>query len=120
MTEQEWLDEVPLTEDGGVVKRIFKLGEHQHKPENGDKVFVDYEGRLESDGSVFDSSYNRSPFSFKLGKGQVIKGWDLGIASMTLGEVAELVIKSDYGYGASGSPPKIPGGATLIFKVELT
>lgn len=71
------------------------------------------------DGSEFDSSRGRDPFSFTLGQGQVIKGWDFGVASMKKGELAKLYIKSDYGYGATGSAPKIPGGANLIFEVEL-
>ncbi len=54
-----------------------------------------------------------------IGTGQVIKGWDLGIMAMKLGEKAELTIKSEYAYGEMGSPPTIPGGATLIFDVEL-
>ncbi len=54
-----------------------------------------------------------------IGTGQVIKGWDLGIMAMKLGEKAELTIKSEYAYGEMGSPPTIPGGATLIFEVEL-
>lgn len=88
-------------------------------PKKGDKVTVHYEGRLE-DGSVFDSSYERDDkFTITIGVGQVIKGWDEGIMTMKVGEKADLVIKSDYGYGDSGSPPKIPGGATLIFTVEV-
>ena len=71
------------------------------------------------DGTVFDTSYGGKPFSFDLGKGQVIEGWDIGVASMLLGERAELTIESDYGYGRDGRPPKIPGYATLIFEVEL-
>ncbi len=80
-------------------------------------MYLTYIGKLE-DGSVFDQS-RKDPFSFTLGEGRVIKGWDIGVKSMQLGEKADLVIKSDYGYGDSGSPPKIPGGATLIFTVEL-
>ena len=73
-----------------------------------------------TDGTEFDSSVSRNqPFTFTLGTGQVIKGWDLGFASMSKGEHAVLTIKSDYGYGDTGSPPKIPGGATLVFDVEL-
>ena len=79
-----------------------------------------YEGRLASDGTVFDKSLDHeSPFSFKIGQGQVIKGWDLGIASMTVGERAELILKPEYAYGDSGAGASIPPGATLIFKVEL-
>lgn len=79
-----------------------------------------YEGRLASNNSVFDKSLDpESPFSFKIGAGQVIKGWDVGIASMTVGEKAELVLKPEYAYGDSGAGASIPPGATLIFMVEL-
>jgi peptidylprolyl isomerase len=72
------------------------------------------------DGTKFDSSVDRNdPFKFQLGQGSVIKGWDIGFASMKKGEKAVLTITSQYGYGDRGSPPKIPGGATLIFEVEL-
>jgi len=80
---------------------------------------VNYEGRLE-DGTVFDRSADRGePLKIIIGTGQVIKGWDIGIMSMKLGEKADLVIKSEYAYGQMGAPPKIPGGATLVFTVEL-
>lgn len=106
--------------DGGVFKEIITAGSGWEMPEKGDKVTVHYVGTLESDGSEFDSSRARNePFTFTLGQGQVIKGWDVGVATMKKGEVAKLIIRSDYGYGDSGSPPKIPGGATLIFEVEL-
>ena len=57
--------------------------------------------------------------SFTLGQGQVIKGWDRGVATMRKGEKAMLTCRADYAYGDAGSPPKIPGGATLCFEVEL-
>lgn len=79
---------------------------------------MNYTGRLE-DGTVFDSSVDKEALKISIGVGQVINGWDIGIMSMKLGEKAELTMKSDYGYGAHGSPPKIPGGATLVFDVEL-
>ena len=83
-------------------------------------MHVLYEGRLASDGTVFDKSLDHeSAFSFKIGQGQVIKGWDIGIASMTVGERAELILKPEYAYGDSGAGASIPPGATLIFKVEL-
>jgi len=89
-------------------------------PSKGDDVTVHYVGTLESDGSKFDSSRDRGePFKFKLGMGQVIKGWDLGVATMKKGEKAVFTLPAEYAYGASGSPPKIPGGATLIFEIEL-
>jgi len=82
--------------------------------------FSYFVGTLESDGSKFDSSLDRGkPFKFTIGKGQVIKGWDEGFATMKVGEKAKLVIRSDYGYGDSGHPPTIPGKATLVFEVEL-
>ena len=72
------------------------------------------------DGSKFDSSRDRpGNFSFTIGQGQVNKGRDKGVATMHKGEKAELYCRSDYAYGDSGSPPKIPGGATLKFEVEL-
>ncbi|CAO1942786.1 unnamed protein product [Urochloa humidicola] len=86
----------------------------------GDKIKVHYRGTL-TDGSVFDSSYDRGdPFEFTLGNGQVIKGWDQGLLGMCVGEKRKLKIPAKMGYGERGSPPKIPGGATLIFDTELT
>ena len=79
---------------------------------------MNYEGRLQ-DGTIFDSSYEREALKVAIGVGQVIKGWDVGIMSMKLGEKAELTIASEHAYGAMGSPPTIPGGATLCFTVEL-
>ncbi|CAL2047860.1 CBN-FKB-6 protein [Caenorhabditis brenneri] len=105
--------------DGGVLKVIKKEGNGVVKPTTGTTVKVHYVGTLEN-GTKFDSSRDRGDqFTFNLGRGNVIKGWDLGVATMTKGEVAEFTIRSDYGYGDAGSPPKIPGKATLIFEVEL-
>lgn len=79
-----------------------------------------YTGKLISDGSVFDSSHKRNkPFSFTIGIGQVIRGWDEGVMSMKLGEKAVLKISSDYGYGARGAGHVIPANADLSFEVEL-
>lgn len=104
----------------GVKKEIITAGEGYRKPKTGDEVTVHYVGTLESDGSEFDSSRGRDqPFVFTLGKGQVIKGWDLGVATMLKGEVSKFTLASDYAYGDAGSPPKIPAGATLVFEVEL-
>ena len=117
--KQAVLEVVNLTEDGGVVKEIYAKGESGAIPAQGDEVVAHYTGTLE-DGTQFDSSRDRgTPFKFVVGTGQVIKGWDIGFASMEKGEKAILKIKSEYGYGPSGSPPKIPGGATLHFDVEL-
>ncbi|PKB15562.1 peptidylprolyl isomerase [Flavobacterium sp. 5] len=87
--------------------------------ESGKTVSVHYEGSLES-GKVFDSSYPRKkPIEFKLGIGQVIEGWDEGIALLKVGDKARFVIPSDLGYGPAGAGGVIPPNATLIFDVEL-
>ena len=69
-----------------------------------------YEGRL-SDGTVFDSCDDGASFGFEIGRGKVIRGWDVGVATMRVGERAELVCRSEYAYGAAGSPPDIPADA---------
>jgi FKBP-type peptidyl-prolyl cis-trans isomerase len=85
----------------------------------GKTVSVHYVGTL-TDGSKFDSSRDRSqPFSFRLGAGQVIRGWDQGVAGMKVGGLRKLTIPPDLAYGSKGFPPVIPPGATLIFEVEL-
>jgi FKBP-type peptidyl-prolyl cis-trans isomerase len=86
----------------------------------GDSVTVHYVGML-TDGKVFDASRNHgsSGFTFKLGAGQVIKGWDKGVAGMKVGGKRKLTIPSDMAYGPNGIGGVIPGGATLIFDVEL-
>ena len=89
------------------------------KIEKGKKVAVHYEGSL-ANGQVFDSSYARKePIEFTLGIGQVIAGWDEGIALLKEGEKARFVIPSDLGYGSRGAGGVIPPDATLIFDVEL-
>lgn len=108
-----------ITPDGGVKKKILAMGTGWATPETGDEVEVHYVGTLE-DGTKFDSSRDRGdPFTFNLGKGNVIKGWDKGVATMKKGEKAVLTCTADYAYGKAGSPPKIPADATLNFEVEL-
>ena len=86
---------------------------------NNQQISVHYEGKL-TDGTVFDASRPRGqPFSFILGKGQVIKGWDLGVEGMAVGEIRRLTIPPELGYGVTGAGGVIPPNATLIFEVEL-
>eukprot|EP00301_Raphidiophrys_heterophryoidea_P019770 c4624_g1_i1.p1 GENE.c4624_g1_i1~~c4624_g1_i1.p1 ORF type:complete len:517 (-),score=111.62 c4624_g1_i1:849-2399(-) len=111
---------IDITGDGGVLKEILVPGTGEETPKKNDEVYVHYVGTLASDGSKFDSSRDRAdPFHFKLGTGSVIKGWDIGVATMRRGEKAMFTLRSDYAYGAQGSGEKIPGGATLKFEVEL-
>ena len=86
---------------------------------DGDPVRVHYTGRLLKNGVQFDSSVGKDPFKFTLGKGEVIKGWDQGVVGMKVGGKRKLTIPSKLGYGDTGSPPKIPAKATLVFEVEL-
>ena len=85
---------------------------------SGDAVTVDYTGWL-MDGTKFDSSIGKAPFPFTIGAGEVIPGWDQGVAGMKVGGKRQLVIPSDLAYGDAGYPPVIPGGATLKFDVTL-
>jgi len=88
-------------------------------PKQGETVTVHYTGWL-ADGSKFDSSVDRDePFAFVLGTGQVIRGWDEGVATMRVGDKARLTIPPELAYGEAGYPGAIPPNATLIFEIEL-
>ncbi len=84
----------------------------------GKRVEVHYTGWL-TDGTQFDSSVGGAPFSFQLGAGEVIEGWDRGVAGMKVGGKRKLTLPPELGYGARGAPPDIPPNATLVFEIEL-
>ena len=112
-------EDLTMAKNKGILKQIQKEGIPDTKPYHGDTVYVHYTGWL-TNGTKFDSSRDRGEqFSFKLGEGQVIKGWDEGVKSMNKGECARFILRPSYAYGNKGSPPSIPGGAVLIFDIEL-
>ena len=108
-----------ITMDNGLV--IEDIIEGDGKEANDyNKVVVNYTGKLE-DGSIFDSSLSpgKEPFTFTIGVGSVIKGWDVGLKGMKVGGKRKLTIPPELGYGDRGAGNVIPPGATLIFEVEL-
>jgi peptidylprolyl isomerase len=107
-----------ITTDSGLKYIVVKEGDGA-TPQTGNNVTVHYTGTLE-DGTKFDSSRDRrQPFSFKIGVGQVIKGWDEGVGTMKVGEQRTLIVPPELGYGQRGAGGVIPPNATLIFDVEL-
>lgn len=136
-------DQIDLSGDGGVLKKILKEGTSEEKPTSGCKVSLHYTGTLLVDGTKFDSSVDRNePFEFELEKGgcifflsialklisiffivrsgSVIKGFDIGVSSMQKGEKSILTFASEYAYGKVGSPPNIPPNSTLVFEVSYS
>ena len=110
--------EQDLSGDGGVIKKTIKKGSG-NSIQDGAEVKLNYLGKL-NDGRVFDSSFARKkPFSFVLGEGKVISGWEIGIKAMKVGEKSEFFISSQYGYKKKGIPPIIPPNADLFFEIEI-
>ena len=100
-------------------KEIINPGDGKTFPKVGQTVTVHYVGTL-TNGKKFDSSRDRNkPFQFKIGVGKVIRAWDEGVLTMSMGERSRIIADPDYAYGDSGHPPVIPCKATLIFDVEL-
>lgn len=112
-------EEVEIQDTNGHLKKKILAPGSGPTPVDGADVTVHYVGTL-LDGTKFDSSRDRNePFTFKLGEGRVIRGWDEGVCTMRPGEKAIFTIAPEYAYGAKGQPPTIPPNATLIFEVEL-
>ena len=105
--------------DNGLIIENMEIGDGT-EAQDYNKVVVNYTGKLE-DGSIFDSSLNpgREPFTFTLGVGSVIKGWDIGVKGMKVGGRRKLTVPPELGYGDQGAGSVIPPGATLIFEVDL-
>ncbi|KAL5717304.1 peptidylprolyl isomerase [Ranunculus cassubicifolius] len=115
-------DVIDLTGDGGVMKKIVRRAKPDAvgPTESVPVVDVKYEGTLEENGEVFDSTHeDNTVFTFELGAGSVIKSWDVALRTMKVGEVAKITCKPEYAYGSAGSPPEIPPNATLVFEIEL-
>uniref|UniRef100_A0A087XF46 peptidylprolyl isomerase n=1 Tax=Poecilia formosa TaxID=48698 RepID=A0A087XF46_POEFO len=114
----------PYSSEGNPTFRVFPficcflfLG--RTFPKKGQRVVVHYVGTLD-DGKVFDSSRSRGkPFKFKIGHQEVIRGWEEGVAQMSVGQRAKLICSPDFAYGSKGHPGVIPPNATLTFDVEL-
>ncbi|CRK88506.1 CLUMA_CG002258, isoform A [Clunio marinus] len=103
---------------GGLLVQDLKVGSGA-EAKQGKRVQVYYEGRLKTNNKVFDSTKSGPGFKFSLGRGEVIRAWDIGVAGMKVGGKRRLVCPPQLAYGAKGNPPVIPQNSTLVFDVEL-
>ncbi|XP_061687606.1 peptidyl-prolyl cis-trans isomerase FKBP5 [Syngnathoides biaculeatus] len=111
--------DVTPKKDRGITKVVKRQGDDGERPMIGDRVTIHYTGRLLS-GKKFDCSRDRKEsFSFNVGKGHVLKAWDVGVLSMRRGEVCTLLCKPEYAFGATGKPDKIPPNSPVLFEIEL-
>ena len=116
---QQAANHVDTLPNGLKIEYVYTLDGCDPKSKINDMLTMHYTGKL-LDGTKFDSSHDRDqPFTFQLGVGQVIKGWDMGLTNMCVGEKRKLTIPADLAYGDRGAGKVIPGGATLVFDVEL-
>lgn len=104
---------VVLDDLGGLDIDITRTGDCTHRSHNGDTLQIFYKLRLKDKEDVIETTFGGEPFEFTLGAGRVIKGWEIGLEEMCLGEMRRLELPPDLAYGARGAPPTIPGGATL-------
>ena len=116
MTEEKKEEYINITEDGGVKKKILKEGTGAQATE-GSEVQVNYIGR-NKDNKIFDQTKGE-PFKFKIGSHQVIKGWEIGVKTMKIGEKSEFILAPEYAYGERKVSDLIPENSTLTFEIEL-
>ena len=116
MSEEKKDEYINITEDGGVKKKIIKEGTGEQAKE-GSEVHVNYIGR-NKDNKIFDQTKDK-PFTFKIGGGQVIKGWEIGVKTMKVGEKSEFILSPEYAYGEKKMSDLIPENSTLTFEIEL-
>ncbi|MDC0231524.1 FKBP-type peptidyl-prolyl cis-trans isomerase, partial [Aureispira] len=107
-----------LTNNQRLQKIIIQPGEGPLL-QPGEEVSVNYVGMLLNNRKIFDQNPENKPFTFILGQGQVISGWDIGISSMKKGEISMLLLAPEYGYGSEGYPPEIPPNSGLIFFIKV-